>query len=121
MNILLTGASGFIGSHLYIQLRDAGHRVRAAVRYPEQFRVKFPGAEAISTDYSQDHNINDWQILSRDRLLGEQTIPYDRSIDSRMSRLRKKLETDPKDPRIIKTVYGAGYMLTAAVSWIEPS
>lgn len=60
------------------------------------------------------------QILSRDRLLGEQAIPYDRSIDSRMSRLRKKLEADPKDPRIIKTVYGAGYMLSTPVEWITP-
>ncbi|WP_027856556.1 response regulator transcription factor [Marinobacterium jannaschii] len=59
------------------------------------------------------------QILSRDRLLGEQAIPYDRSIDSRMSRLRKKLETDPKDPRIIKTVYGAGYILSTPVEWIS--
>ena len=57
------------------------------------------------------------QILSRDRLLGDQTIPYDRSIDSRMSRLRKKLEADPKEPRIIKTVYGAGYILATAVEW----
>jgi two-component system OmpR family response regulator len=57
------------------------------------------------------------QILSRDRLLGEQAIPYDRSIDSRMSRLRKKLEADPKEPRIIKTVYGAGYMLSTPVEW----
>ncbi|MBM94817.1 MAG: DNA-binding response regulator [Oceanospirillaceae bacterium] len=57
------------------------------------------------------------QILSRDRLLGDQTIPYDRSIDSRMSRLRKKLESDPREPRIIKTVYGAGYILATAVEW----
>ncbi|MCO4759285.1 MAG: response regulator transcription factor [Oceanospirillaceae bacterium] len=59
------------------------------------------------------------QILSRDRLLGEQAIPYDRSIDSRMSRLRKKLEADPKEPRLIKTVYGAGYMLSTGVEWID--
>lgn len=57
-------------------------------------------------------------ILSRDRLLGDQTIPYDRSIDSRMSRLRKKLEADPKEPRIIKTVYGAGYIFAVPVEWL---
>lgn len=57
------------------------------------------------------------KILSRDQLLGDQIIPYDRSIDSRMSRLRKKIEADVKDPKIIKTVYGAGYMLTADVIW----
>jgi DNA-binding response OmpR family regulator len=34
-----------------------------------------------------------------------------------MSRIRKKLEADPKNPRIIKTVYGIGYMLTTDVLW----
>jgi len=59
------------------------------------------------------------QILSRDRLLGEQAIPYDRSIDSRMSRLRKKLKAGehPEESEIIKTVYGAGYMLACEVNW----
>ena len=57
------------------------------------------------------------KILTRDQLLGDQIIPYDRSIDSRMSRLRKKVEENVKNPKIIKTVYGAGYMLTVDVSW----
>ncbi len=60
------------------------------------------------------------QILSRDQLLGEQSIPYDRSIDVRMSRLRKKIEQDPRAPQLIKTVYGAGYMLMTTVIWQEP-
>jgi DNA-binding response OmpR family regulator len=34
-----------------------------------------------------------------------------------MSRIRKKLEADPSNPRLIKTVYGAGYMLTTEVEW----
>ena len=38
-------------------------------------------------------------------------------IDVRISRLRRKLESDPQNPKIIKTVYGAGYMFSAAVSW----
>ncbi|MEH6579022.1 MAG: response regulator transcription factor [Amphritea sp.] len=56
-------------------------------------------------------------ILSRDRLLGDRASPYDRSIDVRMSRVRKKLEQDPKNPEIIKTVYGVGYILTVDVTW----
>ncbi len=56
-------------------------------------------------------------ILSRDRLLGERASPYDRSIDVRMSRVRKKLEHDPKHPEIIKTIYGVGYILTVDVAW----
>ncbi|WP_299182887.1 response regulator transcription factor [uncultured Neptuniibacter sp.] len=58
-----------------------------------------------------------FQILSRDQLLGENCVPYDRSIDVRMSRLRKKIESDPQHPELIKTVYGAGYMFTSEVRW----
>ncbi|MFW1676947.1 response regulator transcription factor [Pontibacter sp. JAM-7] len=58
-----------------------------------------------------------YQILSRDQLLGDNIIPYDRSIDVRMSRLRKKLDIYPDRPALIKTVYGAGYMLMCNVSW----
>lgn len=57
------------------------------------------------------------QILSREQLLKEKDNSFDRCIDVRMSRIRKKLETDPSMPRLIKTIYGAGYMLTADVSW----
>ncbi len=58
------------------------------------------------------------QILTREQLTGDRDLsPLDRSIDVRISRLRRKLETDPQNPKIIKTVYGAGYMFTAAVSW----
>ncbi|TXH68262.1 MAG: response regulator transcription factor [Thiothrix sp.] len=57
------------------------------------------------------------QILSRDQLMQERDTAFDRCIDVRMSRIRKKLEADPKNPRIIKTVYGIGYMLTTDVVW----
>ena len=58
------------------------------------------------------------QILTRDQLMGERDLsPTDRSIDVRISRLRRKIEKDPHDPAIIKTVYGAGYMFAADVNW----
>ncbi|MBF0462013.1 MAG: winged helix-turn-helix domain-containing protein, partial [Magnetococcales bacterium] len=34
---------------------------------------------------------------------------YDRSMDTQVMRLRRKIEADPKDPQIIKTVWGGGY------------
>jgi DNA-binding response OmpR family regulator len=58
------------------------------------------------------------RILSREQLLGERDVdPFDRSIDVRISRLRRKLEDDPHEPKLIKTVYGAGYLFAAPVSW----
>ena len=58
------------------------------------------------------------QILTREQLLGQRDLsPMDRSIDVRISRIRRKIEADPQNPKIIKTIYGAGYMFTAAVAW----
>jgi two-component system OmpR family response regulator len=60
------------------------------------------------------------RVLSRDQLLdlarGRSASALDRSIDTQVSRLRRKLEQDPADPRIIKTVWGGGYIFTPAVS-----
>jgi two-component system OmpR family response regulator len=60
------------------------------------------------------------RVLSRDQLLdlarGRTTTTLDRSIDTQVSRLRRKLEEDPTNPIIIKTVWGGGYMFTPAVS-----
>lgn len=62
------------------------------------------------------------QILAREQLIGTPDIsPFDRSIDVRISRLRRKIEIDPHQPKVIKTVYGAGYLFAAAVHWIQPS
>lgn len=59
------------------------------------------------------------RVLSRDQLLeithNRQAGPFDRSIDIQVSRLRQKIEEDPKEPTLIKTVRGGGYMLTAPV------
>ena len=58
------------------------------------------------------------QILTREQLIGQRDLsPLDRSIDVRISRLRRKLESDAQNPKIIKTVYGAGYLFSAAVAW----
>jgi two-component system OmpR family response regulator len=60
------------------------------------------------------------RVLSRDQLLdlarGRAAAAFDRSIDTQISRLRKKLERDPAEPRVIKTVWGGGYMFAVPVS-----
>jgi len=59
------------------------------------------------------------RVLSRDQLLdltrGRVAGPFDRSIDTQVSRLRKKIERDPSDPKIVQTVWGGGYIFTASV------
>ena len=57
------------------------------------------------------------QILNRDQLMTDIQDSFDRSIDVRMSRIRKKIEADPKNPTLIKTIYGAGYIFTSSVEW----
>lgn len=42
---------------------------------------------------------------------------FDRAMDVRISRLRTKLREDPKNPRLIKTIYGAGYIFLGDVEW----
>ncbi|MND04658.1 Transcriptional regulatory protein OmpR [compost metagenome] len=57
------------------------------------------------------------RVLSRDQLLtltrNREWEPFDRSIDIRIARLRRKIEADPAKPQAIKTVRGSGYMFIA--------
>lgn len=58
------------------------------------------------------------QVLSRDELLDlsrRNNVSFDRSIDSQISRLRRKLEEDPRHPTLLKTIWGDGYLLAASV------
>ncbi|MFO1507811.1 MAG: response regulator [Lysobacterales bacterium] len=60
------------------------------------------------------------RVLSRDDLMerihGREAGPFDRAIDVRIGRLRRKIESDPSDPEIIKSVRGAGYVFATRVS-----
>ncbi|MFZ3035242.1 MAG: winged helix-turn-helix domain-containing protein, partial [Parvibaculum sp.] len=59
------------------------------------------------------------RLLSRDQLMdmtrGRSWEAFDRSIDVALSRLRRKIESDPAQPAIIKTVRNAGYIFTLSV------
>ncbi|WNK01661.1 response regulator [Thalassospiraceae bacterium LMO-JJ14] len=59
-------------------------------------------------------------VLSRDQLLdltaGREAALFDRAIDNQVSRLRKKIEADPKKPELIQTIWGGGYKFTADVT-----
>ncbi|MFL6858483.1 MAG: response regulator [Allosphingosinicella sp.] len=60
------------------------------------------------------------RVLTRDQLLdlaqGRELGAFDRSVDNTVSRLRRKIEADARQPALIKTVWGGGYMLAADVT-----
>ncbi len=60
------------------------------------------------------------RVLTRDQLLdiarGRSASAFDRSVDVQISRLRRKIETNAKDPALIRTVRGGGYMLSVPVT-----
>jgi two-component system OmpR family response regulator len=63
------------------------------------------------------------QVLDRDRLLdmvqGREAHLFDRAIDNQVSRLRRKVEADSKNPTMIQTVWGGGYMLATDVRRVK--
>jgi two-component system, OmpR family, response regulator len=60
------------------------------------------------------------RVLTRDQLLdlsrGRAATSFDRSVDVQVSRLRHKIENDPKEPELIKTVRNGGYVFAATVT-----
>ncbi|HKT86583.1 MAG TPA: response regulator [Novosphingobium sp.] len=63
------------------------------------------------------------QVLDRDRLLdmvqGREAHLFDRAVDNQVSRLRRKIEVDSRNPQLIQTVWGGGYMLAADVKRVR--
>jgi two-component system, OmpR family, response regulator len=81
------------------------------------------GTEIILTSAEFDILVllcrNAGQTLSRDRIVhltqGRRVEPYDRSVDTLISRIRQKIEADPAEPALIKTIRNGGYVLTPTV------
>lgn len=84
---------------------------------PSGMKVAMTGAEF---DLLHAFCENPNRVLTRDQLInmthGPTAGPFERSIDVLISRLRQKIEKDPKNPMIIQTVRSEGYMLSAPVS-----
>ena len=84
--------------------------------------VRVAGKDVVLTSYQFDLLValatHAGRVLSRDQLLdmvkGEELDAFDRSIDVHVSRIRAVIETDPKHPRRIITVRGAGYVFARA-------
>jgi len=84
---------------------------------PDGEKVTISGGEF---EFLQAFVTHPGRVLNRDQLLdlarGRDAQPFDRAVDVQVSRLRKKIEPDPKRPTIIKTVRGGGYMFTPPVT-----
>jgi two-component system OmpR family response regulator len=97
----------------------AGWKLNASLREllsPAGARVAITGAEF---DLLYAFCERPGRVLSRDQLLdltqGRVAGPFERSIDVLVSRLRQKIERDPHDPEVIKTIRSGGYLFTPAV------
>ena len=102
------------------RLRFAGWQLDLAARSltsPQGQNVPLTGGEF---DLLRAFARHPGRVLSRDFLLeqtrGREAAPFDRTIDVQVGRLRKKIEADPDDPQIVKSVRGAGYILVPPVS-----
>jgi two-component system OmpR family response regulator len=107
-----TGPGGSADDRL---LRFAGFELDTAAR-----RLRGPANEDITLTTGEFDLLCTFarhagRVLSRDFLLehtrGREAGPFDRTIDVQVGRLRKKLESNPEDPQLIKSVRGAGYVL----------
>lgn len=116
--------------------QPADGQERSAAPPPQERRIRFegwsldlrrrelndPGQRPVPLTTAEFHLLralveNANRVLSRSQLLNltqrEDAAVFDRSIDSQISRLRKKLESDPRRPSLLKTVRGDGYLLSA--------
>jgi two-component system OmpR family response regulator len=136
-------AKPFSGRELLARIKAVLRRTRAVPRppAPEQLQTVYRfGRWALNTAKREMESDDDLilplssgeynlllalvrhpqKVLSRDQLLdltkGRSATPLDRSIDLQISRLRKKIEDNPKNPEIIKTAWGDGYVFTARVT-----
>ena len=90
-------------------------------RFDGNRRILYRGVEDVDLSRAEFdllqvfvHHPN--RVLSRDQIMdclsGGDRDPFDRSIDVRVTRLRHKIEEDPSDPKLIRTIWGVGYQFT---------
>ena len=113
-------ASAPVSSETRPALRFAGWRLdvaRRELRSADNALIFLSGGEFDLLLAFAEHP---QRVLTRDQLLdfarGMSHAAYDRSIDVQVSRLRHKLEDDPKNPSVIRTVRNGGYIFTPAVT-----
>ncbi|MCP5086803.1 MAG: response regulator transcription factor [Rhodobacteraceae bacterium] len=93
----------------------------------DQFLLRAPDGEVVSLSQAEGEVLMLF-LKAPNRLISRQYMQetlggvagesFDRAMDVRVSRLRTKLREDPKNPRLIKTIYGAGYIFLGEVTWV---
>lgn len=90
-------------------------------RFEQERRALYRGNTEVELSRAEFELLNVFvnhsnQVLSRDQIMdhlgGRERDPFDRSIDVRVTRLRHKIEEDPAEPKLIRTVWGVGYQFT---------
>jgi DNA-binding response OmpR family regulator len=90
-------------------------------RFDGEKRILYRGTEEVVLSRAEFELLQVFvkrpnRVLSRDQIMdwlsGGDRDPFDRSIDVRVTRLRHKIEDDPSDPKLIRTVWGVGYQFT---------
>ncbi len=93
---------------------------------PDRFEITQPNGSPCVLTTAEFKLLNVFlqhpkRILSREQLMdlveGGNWAPLDRTIDNQIARLRRKIEEDPANPALIKTVRGVGYSFTTDVDW----
>jgi DNA-binding response OmpR family regulator len=100
-------------------VRFAGWRLDLAKRTLTSARGKAVPLTTAEFQLLAAFVANPNQVLERDRLLelvaGRKWQPFDRTIDQHISRVRRKIERDPKRPELIKSIRGQGYLFAAQI------
>ncbi|MCV6595502.1 MAG: response regulator transcription factor [Mangrovicoccus sp.] len=91
----------------YILVDEAGQEVTFSHAEGEVLRLFLENPRRLVT-----------RAEMQDALGGSAEEAFDRAMDVRVSRLRTKLREDPKNPQLLKTIYGAGYIFLGAVEWV---
>jgi two-component system phosphate regulon response regulator OmpR len=96
-----------------LEMQDLGHLTVDHGRKSASLKGKDLGLSALEYEALAILVRHVGQVLTRDQLMerlkGLEHEAFDRSVDVLVSRLRQKLKDDPRHPRYIRTVYGAGY------------
>ena len=92
----------------------------------DRYALTAPGGEDTPMSHAESELLRIFldsprRLITRAQMLeqvgGTAGDSFDRAMDVRVSRLRTKLGEDPKNPRLIKTIYGAGYIFLSEVAW----